>query len=830
MGSRLAWGSCLSEYSSPLDHLMDHSCELCPIHEETSRVCIGGSGNPKSRIMIIGEAPGENEARTGRVFSGRAGELLDRCLERASLSRDEVYVTNAVKCRPADNRTPERWEAKVCADEYVTREMEEIRPTHVLLLGNAALTAVAKKSGITKHRGVRLEVTGSPKSRTIMAAFHPAYALRNPGVLPTLQEDIRRFARAIKGEFQVVPVRKVYVGTVSGLKKVIQLLESAPERSILSYDVENRYRPWDPDWSIQCLGVSLDGQTSYVIPLYHPQSPFRKVWKKLLLHLRQALTREDLILVAQNGKHDNVQLAGAGIFLEHNFDVMLAAHLVDENRPKNLGFLSQTYLGADVYKGMVELKPEKILKEPIKKLCSYNGEDVGFTWQLREPIKRDLVADPRATRLFVHLMMPASHMIQRVEMRGMHVDRERLFDRIAILQGEIERRKEGMQEHVSSKMLDTFPQGVYNYRSTQQTSRLLYSSEKKGGLGLTPLTFTKSGNGSTSEESLQEHIDHPFVEFLFQLRTLELKWMNTYLLPWSTKLDRHSRLHTTYKLYNTVTGRLAGDLQQVPRDSFVRSVFGSPPGWVRLDADFSQIELRIAAHCANEGRMRRAFLMGEDIHLLTATQLTGKAPSQVGKEERKMAKPVNFGFLYGMYPKKFIKYAKINYGVDFSLAEAEIARERYFSQFPTLLRWHERQRRTVRERQRVVSPMGRTRHLPDIMSSDNGVRMEAERQAINSPVQGTASDITLFGMVKLEKLLKPTECVMVMTLHDGIGFECREDKVEYYAPRIKEVLETLPLKRTFGCDLSVPLVADVEWSSHWKGTDDASGLGFVGYS
>jgi DNA polymerase-1 len=362
-----------------------------------------------------------------------------------------------------------------------------------------------------------------------------------------------------------------------------------------------------------------------------------------------------------------------------------------------------------------------------------------------------------------------------------------------------------------------------------QVARLLYSSEKRGGLGLEPMLFTKTGNPSTNEESLQEYLEHPFIGLLFELRTLEGKWMNTYLLPWSTRLDRFSRLHTIYKLYGTVTGRLSGDLQQVPRDSFVRSVFGAPPGWLRVDADFSQIELRVAAHCANERTMKRMFLLGEDIHLNVAADITGKLKVDVTKEERKMAKAVDFGYLYGMFPKKFQKYAKINYGIDVSMAEAEVSREKYFSQFPDLVKWHERQKRTVRTHHQVSSPLGRVRHLPDIQSPENGVRMEAARQAINSPVQSCATDVTLFGMVKLHPLLNAREARMVMTLHDGIGFEIKEDRVDYYAPIIKETLENLPLRKTFGTRLSVPLVCDVETGTHWTGTEDASGLGFVGY-
>jgi uracil-DNA glycosylase family 4 len=820
----------MARFTSELDYLADHDCTMCPLHEYTSRVCVMGDGPRTSKVMLIGEAPGYNEEQSGRVFSGAAGKELDKMLYRAGLDRKDLYVTNAVKCRPPENRTPERWEAKICSDVYVAREIDALDPTHILLLGNAALTAVAKKSGITKHRGVRLEVKGQPQYRTIMAAFHPAYALRNPGVYPVLQEDIRRFARAIQGEFKVVPVKTRMVTGFKGLRRLISLLEALPPKSVISYDTEDRYRPWHPEWSITCLGLTWDGQNAFVIPLYHPDSPFRRVWLKLLQHMREVLTRKDFILVAQSGKHDNVQLAGAKIFIEHEFDVMLAAHLIDENRPKNLGFLAQTYLGADVYKGMVELKPEAILQSDLRKLCEYNGYDVGYTWQLRAKIKPELQDRPRSLRLFAKLMMPASHMLQQVELNGAYVDQERLYERMAMLQSEISVRKLGLNDYISERLLRQFPGGEYNYRSTQQTAKVLFSSEKKGGLGLEPFLWTKTGNPSTNEEALQEYLDHPFVTYLFQLRTLEGKWMNTYLLPWSTRLDEKSRLHTDYKLYGTVTGRLSGDLQQVPRDSFIRSVFGAPPGWLSLEADLSQAELRIAAHVADEKRMKRAFGLGEDIHLVVASMITGLPQSEIGKETRKLAKAVDFGFLYGMYPKKFQKYAKINYGLEVSLSEAEVFRSKFFTLFPDLPKWHDRQRSIVARRGEVTSPLGRVRHLPNINSDDRGVRMEAERQAINSPVQSCASDLTLFAMVQLHKeVLNPREIRMVMTVHDSIRFEVREEMVGEYAPAIKQVMENLPLRRTFGANLSVPVVADVEWGTHWTGTPDASGLGFTDF-
>lgn len=801
---------------------MDHSCESCGLHKWTDRVCVGGSGNPSSQIMLIGEAPGGNEERTGRVFSGRAGEVLDAALDVAGLERGGVYVTNVVKCRPPDNATPDRIHWEACR-QYLESELEAVDPSHVLLLGNTALRAVWRRSGITKNRGVRLDCKDPLFShRTVMATIHPAYVLRNPGQQSVFTEDVRRFARAIKGEFQVTTVKVKFVRTVEGLKQLRDLLKGLPDGTVLSYDVENRGRPWEPDWSIVCLGLTWDGETTYVVPLGHPQSPFRKRWRDVLRYLKAPLERPGLKLVGQNAKHDNLQLAGSGVFLRHRFDIMLAAHLLDENRPKNLGFLSQTYLGADVYKGMVETKPDKIMKEPIKKLCLYNGYDTGYTRQLYPKLRQELIDNPRSLRLFSKLMMPASHVIQEVEYRGAYVDQKKLWKRMGQLQGFIDEQKQVLYDHLPK----SFDHSVFNFNSTQQLGRWLFS---KKGLGLSPLELTKSGAPSTKEAVLLHYHDHPAVKALLKYRTLQLKWMNTNLAPWSLKLDSRSRLHTTYKLYGTVTGRLSGDLQQVPRDTFIRGVIGAPPGWLFVEADFSQIELRIAAHVAGERRMQRAFLMGEDLHLLTAMDLTGKSASEVTKEERKMAKPVNFGFLYGMWPKKFVKYAFENYGVDFTMGEAELAREKYFRSFPDLVRWHDRQKRLAHTYHRVNSPLGRVRHLPDILSPDNGVRMEAERQAINSPVQATASDMMLFAMTKLHKELNPQEAGMVLTLHDSICFEIREEMVGEYMPLIKQTMESLPLKETFGFECVVPIIAEVEASTHWKGTPDASGLGITDY-
>ena len=794
--------------ASPLDHLMDHDCERCALHLTTDRVCVGGDGDPESKIMILGEAPGEAEERTGRVFAGRAGQLLDQSLTAAGLRRSDCYVSNVVKCRPPDNARPDRKHQSACA-MYLEREAKSVNPTHVLLLGNSALQAVARKSGITRQRGVRLAIKDPLWARrTVMATIHPAYVLRNPGQHSLFQEDVRRFVRAIRGDFQVVPVGATLVNTADGLRKLRRILEKA---DTIAYDVENRYAPWHPEWQLLCLGVSVDGERGFCVPLDHPSSPFRAGWRKVLRYLYPALNRHGVRLVAQNGKHDNIQLAGAGIFLEHSFDIMLAAHLLDENRPKNLGFLSQTLLGADEYKGMVETKPDKILDVPLKQLARYNAIDTGYTWQIRPKLKKELLEYPRLTRLFSKLMMPASHVIQQVEWVGMFCDQDRLWDRVLKTEQLVEDQLEVLGEYNPDHQ-------EFNYNSPQQLGRWLFSGERRGGLGLSPMEHTATGMPSTKEAVLLHYRGHPAVQALLKYRTYQLKWLNTYLYNWVARLDARSRLHTIYKLYGTVTGRISGDMQQVPRDPFIRSILGAPHGWKWITADYSQVELRIAAHVADEQRMQRAFLLGEDLHTVTARQILGTA--ELTSEQRKKAKAVNFGFLYGMGAWKFQQYAFENYDMEVSDGEAKLYRQRFFETFPDLRTWHNRQERIVKSRGWVQSPIGRVRHLPDVLSSDRGVQQEAVRQAINSPVQSCASDLMLYSMVKLKDELDPRECYMVGTLHDGIFFQCRADSIGEYGPLIKQVMENLPIRRTFGTELAVPLVADVEYGQHWGEPED----------
>lgn len=313
------------------------------------------------------------------------------------------------------------------------------------------------------------------------------------------------------------------------------------------------------------------------------------------------------------------------------------------------------------------------------------------------------------------------------------------------------------------------------------------------------------------------------------------KYDSAFFSAYDEIIDSDDRIHTTFKVVGTSTGRLSSgkendpdkissrkqirgvNLQQVPRNNFIRGLFGAAPGYAFIEADYSQVELRVAAFIARERNLMHLYQTGQDVHMAMAMRMTGKPKSQVTKEERKKAKAVNFGFLYGMGWMKFIETAWANYGVRVNELESQAFRKSFFDQFPDLLMWHNRQRALAKKYKRVQSPMGRIRHLPDIDSPVKAIRAEAERQAINSPVQAMASDMTLLSMVSLQRQFRASEldCHSIGTVHDAINFECKIGELPRVLPIIKDTMESLPLKRMFGVELDVPVVADLKVGRYW---------------
>lgn len=804
------------------DKIRNEDCTLCPLHESADYVCLMGTGPKKAKVMIVGEAPGEREDEEHAAFVGRSGQLLRETLQSAGLDPSECYITNVAKCRPPRNRQPERSEIKVCTTTYLTEEIRVIKPDYILLLGNSGLLGVAGKSGITKHRGSTFKVGEA----TAFATFHPAYVLRSPYHQGTFRADIERFSQMVAGkdiDFEDTKIK--IVKTRAQLRWLRRKLEEA---DVISYDVETWVQgtkggeEWKRPGGIACISFSWEEGQSAVVPLDHQERTWRDPYE-VLRFLKASLERPECKYVAHNGKFDAKWLASRGIFINQTFDTMLAAHMLDENRLKGLKPLSQTLLGASAYN--VGVETTDCFHAPLRQLLLYNARDTDYTLRLYCYFKAQL-QDPderRTTRVFSKLMMPASNALTRIEAIGPYIDEERYVKR---LESTVKRR-----DTVESVLRESC--GGINLRSPQQVAIWLFGKKGKTyevgprkqrlqvvGLGLPIMENTAKGAPSTNESVILKLAQQaPEVKRLLEYRTLETKWIRTYFANWAPeKRDQRGRIHPGYKLFGTVTGRLSGDFQQVPRDPFIRSIIGAPPGWSFLEADYSQAELRIAAWLANERRLLRAFAEGRDAHLETAVLLTGKRPQDITSEERKKAKSVNFGFLFGMWWKHFIEYAFVNYDLEVSDAEAERFYRRWHESYPAFRAWHERQRRLARRYERVYSPIGRVRHLPTIRSSDPSIQKDAERQAINSPVQSFASDIMLMSLIQLVDKLPQDRARIVGTVHDSILFEIRDDFREEGAATIHATMTDMSIvRKKFGANITVPMEVEMKIGSHWGG-------------
>jgi len=776
-----------------------------------------GSGPRKAEVMIVGEAPGAREDEKHRAFVGPAGQLLDEVLEEASLSREDCYVTNVAKCRPPDNRTPERSEIKTCVSGYFWEEVDRVKPDFILLLGNSALRGVVGRSGITKYRGTVYEVPfgGGGGGATVLPTFHPAAVLRNPRLGLELRADVQRLSRMVRGVDSEVRTRVFLIRSTEQLKKLRAKLMEAEE---IAYDLETTgLQEWKSDARIVTLGVSWNEGSGAVVPLFHSASPWRDP-DLALRYLKPAFERGDCKYIAHNGKFDARWLARNGVFVRQSSDTMLAAHILEENRSKGLKPLSQVILGADAYDIGEDVRDA--YNVPIKRLATYNAKDCDYTLRLYHHFRSQLKEEPRTARVYQKLMMPASNVLTKVELRGIYADRQRLKTRYAQCLEIRNRLMRYMWRYLPREKrpytrLANNEEG-FNFNSPQQIADWFFND-----LGLPILEETAKGAPSTRESTLlQLAKKHPAPRALLKYRKWS-KYESTYLSPWLfEEVDDRSRIHTTYKLFGTVTGRLSSSdpaLQNVPRNTFIRGILGAPPGWTFVEADYSQIELRIAAMLARENRMLRKFLAGTDIHLATAVSITGKRPQDITPEERKMAKAVNFGFLYGMGWRKFIVYALDNYDVEVTDGEARGFRNRFFEEYPAFKPWHDRQRRLAQRYGRVQSPLGRVRHLPDMQSANENVKAESERQAINSPVQSFASDLMLLSLVRLDALLPSRAAFIVGTVHDSLLFQVKNKALQSVVPIIRETMEDpTEVKKKFGVDLTVPIEVEIKAGQHWS--------------
>ena len=811
-----------------LQDLRDEGCNKCRMGEEASVVCVMGKGNTSAKIMVIGRMPNSKEYQ----------RTLEADLQEAGLDTSQMYFTSAVKCRNFDVNIGKTI-LKTCTAEYLMREIEIVQPEWILVMGNEALGAVTGHSGIMKYRGKVIEKHGAK----VVPTISPMAVSRNPGQRQSYIADLHYFAAQVfeKGA-KIEPPKIALIDTKDKVRKLKKILEAS---ELLSYDIETFSTPIGSEFAPDAQIISLAGTCVlrsgeikvWSMPLSHPDSPFQSNWQSILRFLAPSLEAVPK-QIAHNGKYDCRWLRQFGVKMQVTFDTMNACHLLNENIPKGLKFQVQNRFGVSPW----AIDTKDLRHAPLRSVLIYNALDTYYTYHLYLDTRHELLLQPRLARLFKLILTPANNILIDVERRGVWMDREKLQSNYQVAL----KMREEINDQLKAMLVETGPDWPLDARGRPREINWNPSIFLRwfifDWLGLPILARGKAkedgreGDPSVAEDvmlELKRDPGHPAVDLLLE-RSKWQKYCSAFLSAYEELLDENDRIHTTFKLYGTVTGRLSSgkaeadkitarapvrgvNLQQVPRDPFIRGLFGSAPGYTFVEADFSQVELRVVAFLSRDSTMLHLYQTDQDIHAATASWVLGIPMAEVTKDDRKKAKAVNFGFVYGMGANKFVHTAFTKYDLVFSVEEAQDIRKVFFQQFGGLLPWHGRQRRLVAENRRVQSPLGRVRHLPDIDSGDRMVRGEAERQAINSPVQSFASDLTMLSMILLEDQL-PAAGVdgrFISTVHDALLFEIRDADVAKALPIIQHTMENLPLRKKFGVDVDVPIKVDLKVGRYW---------------
>ena len=554
------------------------------------------------------------------------------------------------------------------------------------------------------------------------------------------------------------------------------------------------------------VGISFaleNGEAAY-LPLQLDYLGAPKTLEKTtaLSLLKPVLENPAIQKVGQNFKYDLTIFARNGIDVQGvAFDTMLESYVLNSTGRHNMDDLAKRYLGHQTIsfeeiagKGKNQLTFNQI---PLEQAAEYAAEDADVTMKLQQVLWEKLSKEPTLEKLFKEMELPLLGVLSRMERRGVLIDSDALF----LQSNEIANRLSELEEQ--AYVLAGQP---FNLASTKQLQEILFDK-----LGLPVIQKTPKGAPSTNEEVLEElAFSHELPKVLVEHRGLsKLKSTYTDKLPQMVN-PQTGRVHTSYHQAVTATGRLSSsdpNLQNIPirneEGRRIRQAFIAHEGFTVVAADYSQIELRIMAHLSQDQGLINAFTQGKDIHRSTAAEIFGVALDEVTSEQRRNAKAINFGLIYGM--SAFGLSRQLGIG----RADAQSYMDLYFKRYPGVQTFMHDIREKAKAQGYVETLFGRRLYLPDINSSNGMRRKAAERVAINAPMQGTAADIIKRAMIQLDqKLQNDPDIAMIMQVHDELVFEVRSEKVAFYSELIRTQMES-------AADLVVPLIVEVGQGTNW---------------
>jgi DNA polymerase-1 len=594
------------------------------------------------------------------------------------------------------------------------------------------------------------------------------------------------------------------VDSTAALQALVDTLQSA---SCIAFDTETTST--DP-LRAELVGISLAVQPGegYYIPVgHHDPSQNQLPLSTVIAALRDPLTNPKQAKIGHNLKYDFLILSRCGLDVTPlTLDTMIAEWLIDPGSHnlglKNLAWArlatSMTHIEELIGKGKNQISMAEV---PVSQAAAYAASDAEVSLRLH-PLMLEGLAQQNATRLLDEIEMPLVPVLAEMERTGIALD-EPFLQQMSV---ELSQRMAEIESQVYAAAGSSF-----NLNSTQQLSKILFEQLK-----LEPpdrRKRTASGHFSTSADVLDElRGQHPVVDKILEYRELA-KLKSTYVDALPAEVNPHTgRVHTSYNQTGSVTGRIASsepNLQNIPTRTDlgrrVRRAFVAAAGSVLLSVDYSQIELRIVAHMAQDEAMLAAFRAGQDIHAATAAAILNIPLAQVSKDQRRHAKAINFGLIYGMSAFGLTRTT------DLTLAEAENFVTSYFKQFPAVKRYLDGMRRLAASQGYVETLLGRRRYFPGLKDQTNvNLRNREEREAINAPIQGTAADIIKLAMIRLPSTLKQAglEAHLLLQVHDELVLECPLPELARTAALVREVMEN-------AYHLYIPISTDARWGYNW---------------
>ena len=760
-------------------------CGRCPYRDVSG--AIGTQGNIDASIAIVGEAPGANEIRTGVPFVGQAGQLLDRVLERSGIRRGDCYITNSMLCRPTESPPPR--EAIDACRGRLANELRAAPRQLIITFGNSALRSITGNHNlkITNERGRVME---TPFGR-VVPTIHPAAVLRGYSEFPKLLADVQYASKLISGG-QVKSPGETKWSLVTP-ENVVQVVGALARKQYLAADIETSgYNPRHD--RVLALGVSWEKNRVAIFPedmMKHPMT-------KLLLETGGPRW------IWHNGKFDVSFLQARRLNARGDEDTMLLHYALNEIRgTHDLKQLAGDYFGAPDYKEVLKKYLKKMSDSftniPILVLHEYLSKDADNTLQLFGALWREITkpGNEALLRLYQEVLMPASHFLQKVEARGMYVDKKYLDKTDEQLTTTLSVKREIILAEVDR----VWDPEQYARDTGAKTAPVVFNPGSPLQLRWVLSKNLKRQIVTTREDTLIRLPQTRLVKSLLDFRETG-KALSTYVRGLREHIEpRDGRVHSTYLLHGTTTGRLSSrgpNMQNIPRDKNIRNIFQAAPGNVLIEMDYSQIELRVLAYFSKDEFLTRVYTEGRDLHDEVALAMFGKGFT---KEQRIRAKFLNFGIAYGRGAGSIVH----EFGIPFEEASAMI--RTWFRRAPQAADYIQACRRAPTSGRVLETPFGRRRRF-GLITRENLNTLQNE--AVNFPMQSTASDLTLTFAMSIDTALRANWGAGIVNLiHDSVLVEVPErsntgELVEWMRERMKRHPQTV-LETTLPFDVSVAI-------------------------